>query len=1079
MRTGTKDKELLRRTFNRTGGMEQTKAAHDALDEMSAASMRRKEFNISMPTSTYPGQVTHLDTFSISIADFAVGVDGSRIGYRYGMMLIDCYSRRWQFYALRTLAEDEICLALQWYTQLLGTGAMHISHWVLGSSFSRRSFHTDGGTSLVAASVEKALAQLGFSSTLTSAPDSPSSNGIAERAIQSIKSRIRALMPRGGGTPVHDWHFAAQHAAASRNRLVSRHVSLAGAAGKVWRSPEELFFGTPATFKHHVAFGARCRVLLVGARAQARGTLGQRAILGHVYLWGGHGLQIKGTFRYVLGYVVRCDNGSLLYSRDVWVNEMALVEGGFSSLGAAQPRAGVSVGTGDTTQLPTGGAGPAGQLPDGAGPSSQSPDLPSPEAQLLAGMGSQDVVAEQQDSGSEDEGPAAFDLLVGTGPAGQLPEVGSTDQPPNLSHGDSPFGSPPFPRADAAPQCEPPEDSNDDNFVTTSLSPVHGPPLSPIAEQESGASFELLEDSQQTLDLSYDEERSDRSSRSRPQLFPTALIATCFAVWNGQNMVVPKNYKKAMQSPEAEQWRTAIDEHLEGHDSLNTFEEVVVPHSTRILPSQWVFAVKEDQDGNATRFKARTVLLGNLQRPGIDYQEVFSPTIRPEQVRLLVAIGAKEQANNHAFQNASIGSYSIITKGDVKDAYLNSSLNEDEQPLHSLPQGYIAKTKAPPGYKVVGRSLKAHPGLRQSGRAWHRLHKATLLELGFTESPSAPCIYVKDVAPGEYLIAGGFVDDLIFLNLTRSPTAIEKLASSLRKHYEIKLSDRLDKFLGAVFEPWSDGLYMHLEPYINGLLERFGMSSCSPAKTPEADARSLVPSDDDEELLSEEAKHTYQSITGGLMFAMVTCRPDLAHAVNMLARRMSAPRAIDMKAARRALKYLRGRERLGLLFKYGADSSAPTLTAYADSDWANDPVQRKSTTGYIVFYNGAAISWHSGLQSTISLSTCEAEYVALSECSREVDYLRSIVAFVQHPENSPTAIFEDNQGTIDLVGNPVHHRRTKHVEVKYHYIRDAQESGRVLVHKVHTSLNHADILTKATDVTTFTRHIGMIMVNRR
>ena len=543
-------------------------------------------------------------------------------------------------------------------------------------------------------------------------------------------------------------------------------------------------------------------------------------------------------------------------------------------------------------------------------------------------------------------------------------------------------------------------------------------------------------------------------------------------------MTVPKNYKKAMLSPQADQWRSAVVEHLEGHDSLNTFEEVIVPLATRVLPSQWVFAIKEDQDGNAVRFKARTVLMGNFQRPGIDYQQVFSPTIRPEQVRMLVAIGAKMQTNKHGFKNATIGSYNIITKGDVKDAYLNSSLAEDEQPLHSLPQGYIAKSKAPPGFKVVGRSLKAHPGLRQSGRAWHRLHKATLLELGFSECPSAPCIYVKKIRPGDYLIAGGFVDDLIFLNLTRSPSAIEELAASLKKHYEIKLSERLDKFLGAIFEPWSDGLYMHLEPYIIGLLDRFDMSACRSAKTPEADTRSLEPSADDEELLSEEGKHTYQSITGGLMFAMVTCRPDIAHAVNMLARRMSAPRVRDMHAARRALKYLKGKERLGILFKYGADSSTPTLTAYADSDWANDIEQRKSTTGYIVFYNGAPISWHSGLQSTISLSSCEAEYIALSECSREVDYLRSIVAFLQQPEDNPTEIFEDNQGTIDLVGNPVHHRRTKHVEVKYHYIRDAQEKGRVIVHKVHTSLNHADILTKATDATTFARHVGMIMVDR-
>lgn len=628
-----------------------------------------------------------------------------------------------------------------------------------------------------------------------------------------------------------------------------------------------------------------------------------------------------------------------------------------------------------------------------------------------------------------------------------------------------------------APQSAP-AGSDDDETGTPTRSQVPYPFLSPIAGGESGANFEMIEDSQPPLDLSRYEDRRDRTSRSRPQLFP-AMVATCFAIWNGQDVAVPKNYKQAMRSPEADQWRAAVLEHLAGHELLNTFEEVVVPISTKVLPSQWVFALKEDEDGNVTRFKARTVLMGNFQRPGIDFQECFSPTIRPDQLRLLVAIGAMMQTDVHSFRDATIGSYCVVTKGDVKDAYLNSSLEEDERPLHALPQGYTPKETAPPGYKVVGRSIKAHPGLRQAGRAWRRLHRATLLALGFVECPSAPCIYYKEYGSGESVIAGGFVDDLIFLNLTRNPRAIEELAADLKQHYEIILSDRLDKFLGAIFEQWSDGLYMHVEPFILGLLERFDMSSGRSAKTPEADARSLASSEDDETLLAEEAKQTYQAMTGGLMFAMVTCRPDLAHAVNMLARRMSAPREIDMRAARRALMYLRGSARRGLLFKYGGAGSAQTLTAYADSDWANDPDQRKSTTGYIVFYNSAPVSWHSGLQSTISLSSCEAEYVALSECCREVDYLRSIVAFLHKPEGGPTEIFEDNQGTIDLVNNPVHHRRTKHIAVRYHYIRDAQEHGRVIVHKVHTSLNHADILTKATDAATFSRHVGMIMVERR
>ena len=312
-------------------------------------------------------------------------------------------------------------------------------------------------------------------------------------------------------------------------------------------------------------------MLLVGARAQALGTLSQRAILGHVYLWGGHGLQIKGTFRYVLGYVVRCDDGSLIYSRDVWVNETDLVVGGFSSLGAAQQPAGMRVGTGHNSQLPTdAGAGPSSQLPDGAGPSGQLP--PSPDAHLHAGMDAQEDSAEEQDSEYEEGGDSAFDLLLGTGPSSQLPGAGSFDQQPFFGTGPS-SQSPPFGAgsSDQLPLYGTGSLDQSPTFGDTpsgDLPPVQHPLLSPIAAGDSDANFEVLdEDSQQTLDLTRDPLfRRDRTSRAQPQLFPVqlfpTLVATCFAVWNGQNMTVPKNYKKAMLSPEADQWRSAVVEHL-------------------------------------------------------------------------------------------------------------------------------------------------------------------------------------------------------------------------------------------------------------------------------------------------------------------------------------------------------------------------------------------------------------------------------------------------------------------------------------------------------------------------------------
>jgi hypothetical protein len=128
-----------------------------------------------------------------------------------------------------------------------------------------------------------------------------------------------------------------------------------------------------------------------------------------------------------------------------------------------------------------------------------------------------------------------------------------------------------------------------------------------------------------------------------------------------------------------------------------------------------------------------------------------------------------------------------------------------------------------------------------------------------------------------------------------------------------------------------------------------------------------------------------------------------------------------------------------------------------------------------VLFNGTPISWYSCLQSVIALSSTEAEYIAAAEATREVVYLRSFVDFIQNPEPGPTTIFEDNQGTIHLVNNPVHHRRSKHIDLRWHYIRDKQELGIIKMEKVHTDLNHADIFTKPASLAVFRRHVGAIM----
>jgi hypothetical protein len=259
---------------------------------------------------------------------------------------------------------------------------------------------------------------------------------------------------------------------------------------------------------------------------------------------------------------------------------------------------------------------------------------------------------------------------------------------------------------------------------------------------------------------------------------------------------------------------------------------------------------------------------------------------------------------------------------------------------------------------------------------------------------------------------------------------------------------------------------MHLTQYITGLLTCFDMETCKIARNPEL-TRDDAEAPPDETLLGRAGHQRYVEMVGALMFAAMTCRLDIAHAVGMLARKMSSPRACDDAAARRVFRYLQGTKELGILFKFAVDADFPGLVAFCDSDWAGDSESRRSTSGFVVFYNGAAVAWQSQLQSVVAMSSCEAEYIAASESTREISYLRELTSFVKNAQPGPTTIFGDNQGALQLIENPTAHKRTKRIDVKYHYVRVAQERRIIKVEKVHTDNNYSDIMTKATGTGTF------------
>jgi len=1036
-RLGTATRRVLLRTLARSRGMDKAGAHTVPLSVLGDSQMRRKPFSGTMPRSASPLAVTHMDVFQISKKDLPPGGSGARSVMRYVLVCVDDYSRYASVYFCRR--KDQVKDLIRMYFRDMGGRALSGTRFVLHPGLIRR-VHCDGGTEFVSEEVSGILADLGLSgAVVTSAPDSPASNGLAERILGVLAAGARArLHAAGSRVPLSMWHYAWMHAVHCYNKLATQRIE--GKRGDIsYVSPHEMFFGAKPDLSHLVAFGSRCRVLKTGPELTSAGKLRKRTSRGVVLLWGGDGVQIGvNSLRLILGHVVLLDDGRIVYTREVDVDESDMLAVGMSPYRPDRSGADSMAAQAGSTSVPT--------LPvdDDAADDDES-----------------DAVA---DTADDDESDAVADNAV------EDEEVGaSNSEEPSSDEG---------------------EDAED---VQVARQRSEG-----RTQHRTRRAQRELERAPRTLDLGWDPLRRDRASRSKARADAdkrNAVLAVLVmaaaagppavkaGLYEGQWVEVPQSYAQAKSSRHWPLWRQAIEDHLEGLEKLGTFEDTIVKKSTHSIPTKWVFDLKTDSAGRVTRFKARLVAKGFLQKHGIDYDEVFSPAIRAEQVRLLLAVGtrhagrrlteAMESCGGRDAQLCHLSFGDFVSKGDYKDAFHIAELNEGEQVFVNLPSEYVSKLSAPDGYKVVGRAKKAVPGLKQASRRWYEHLRGSLAEQGFTPCSAAPCIYVKKVESG-LLIVGVFVDDMLMVNLTSDAAAFEKLKSALLERYVIAFDGSLSKFLGAEFEELEEGLFMHSSQRIGELLSRFEITGPTSA-TPESQAE---PHPEDEVLLDKGGIRLFQEMTGALMYLMCTTRPDIAHATNMLARRMSCPRVCDLKAARRVLRYVAGTPKRGILFKFADDEKYPGLVAYADSDWANDPVKRKSTSGYIVLFNGAPVSWHSGLQSIVALSTCEAEYVSLSDAVRELSYLREIARFLHQDLSQPTTIFEDNQGTIDLVNNPVHHSRTKHIDVKYHYIRAMQEAGEIVVEKIPTEHNLADVFTKATTRETFKRLISDIMHDR-
>src|SRR5206468_3649145 len=332
-----------------------------------------------------------------------------------------------------------------------------------------------------------------------------------------------------------------------------------------------------------------------------------------------------------------------------------------------------------------------------------------------------------------------------------------------------------------------------------------------------------------------------------------------------------------------------------------------------------------------------------------------------------------------------------------------------------------------------------------------------MLKHGFRRSDYDCCVYIKKLREGDFIYLLLYVDDMLIAS--RSMVEINKLKSQLSQEFEMKDMGAAKKILGMEIkrERSSKKLYLNQKGYIERVVSRFGMQNAKAVSTPLAPHFRL--SGKQSPTTTVEKDHMdrvpYASAVGSLMYAMVCTRPDISQAVSVVSRFMANPGKTHWEAVKWVLRYLKGTVDTGLCF--GGDTCQ--VSGYVDSDYAGDLDRRRSTTGYVFRVHGAPVSWRSMLQSTVALSTTEAEYMAMTEGVKEALWLWGLLDDVGIKQEC-VDVWCDSQSAIHLAKNQVHHARTKHIDVRYHFVRDVIEEGDVSLMKVHTDENPADMLTK-------------------
>lgn len=485
----------------------------------------------------------------------------------------------------------------------------------------------------------------------------------------------------------------------------------------------------------------------------------------------------------------------------------------------------------------------------------------------------------------------------------------------------------------------------------------------------------------------------------------------------------PTTYKQAAQN---KYWCAAMDDEFEALQKQRTWELVPPPHNRFPIGCKWIYRIKRNSDGSVSRYKARLVAKGYDQEYGLDYSETFSPVVKQQTIRLVLSLAIHYQWPLHQL--------------DVSNAFLHGEL--EEEIYMQQPPGYIDQ-RFPTHVCKLTKSLY---GLKQAPRAWYLRLSSFLAAQGFTTTTHDTSLFINHSDKGTIILLI-YVDDIVVTG--SSSVLILNFIRCMHHEFQMKDLGPLKYFLGLEVEHTGDRLLLHQTKYAGELIHRAGVDTCTTAPTPISPSSSTNGAD-----IPFHNPRLFRSLVGGLQYLTVT-RPDIQFAVNYVAQKMHKPSEQDFHTLKRILRYVKGTISCGIIFRRGD----LRLRGYSDSDWANDPVDSRSITGYLIYLGDNLVSWSTEKQTRVSKSSTEAEYRALSAAASEIMFLTYILTDLHVAAPSPS-LYCDNQSAICLTTNPVFHKKMKHVGIDCHFVREQVIDGSMTVTYVPSEDQLADFLTK-------------------